>query len=91
PYLQLSVKPCAKHKVTAMAGLLMAPEKDGAGGGDERGVLFVLKDEFTIAEKMFTSRDRLTGHLWAEILEPGDYYTSEDTAYFLRWELLYAF
>jgi hypothetical protein len=91
PYAQLSLKPCAKSKFTAMVGYLLAPEENGPGGGDERGLLLVLKDEITLAEKLFTSKDKLTGHLWAEILEPGNYYNVEDTGYFLRWEVMYAF
>lgn len=91
PYVQMSLKPCKKSKLTAMAGYLLAPEKNGPGGGDERGMLLVLKDEITIAEKLLSSKDKLTGHLWAEILEPGNYYNVDDTAYFLRWELMYAF
>lgn len=91
PYVQMSLKPCKKSKLTAMAGYLLAPEDNGPGTGDERGMLLVLKDEITIAEKLLSSKDKLTGHLWAEILEPGNYYNVDDTAYFLRWELMYAF
>ena len=91
PYAQLALQLCKNIKTTAMVGQLMAPEENGPGGGDQRGLLGVLKAEFTLAEKLLCSRDKLTGHLWAEILEPGDYYNVDDTAYFLRWEVLYAF
>lgn len=37
------------------------------------------------------SRDRLFGHVLAEVLDPGDYYNVSDLAYFLRWEVTYAF
>ena len=33
----------------------------------------------------------LTGHLFLEVFEPGDYYASDRTAYFFRWQLNWAF
>ena len=33
----------------------------------------------------------LTGHLFLEVLQPGDYYASDRTAYFFRWQLNWAF
>ena len=37
------------------------------------------------------SAGELTGHLFLEVLEPGDYYVSDRTAYFFRWQLNWAF
>ena len=33
----------------------------------------------------------LTGHLFLEVFEPGDYYVSDDVAYFARWQLNWEF
>lgn len=91
PRLQLSLAPAKRIKATAMAGYMMALEKDGPGGGEERGWLGVLKTEFTLGEKLLLPKDKLTGHLWVEVVEPGNYYKVDDTALFARWELAYAF
>ncbi len=70
---------------------MTAPEADGPGGGHNRGWLGVIKGEFTITEKLLSSADSLKGHLWLEVVKPGDYYKVSDTAYFARWELFYTF
>ena len=36
-------------------------------------------------------KDKLTGHLWVESFSPGHYYNEDATAFFLRWEFVYAF
>ncbi len=91
PHLDLSLTPARWLKTTAMVAYLGANEDNGPGDGKERGMLYTVKGEFTIAEKLLTSKDKLAGHLWLEVLEPGDYYKVDDTAYFARWELSYAF
>jgi hypothetical protein len=92
PNAKITMSPTKRVKTTAMLGYMMAAEDDGPGDGKARGWLGTVKGEFTIAEKMLTKTDKLTGHLLAEVLEPGDYYAdSEDTSYFLRWEVMYAF
>ena len=91
PNAKITMAPAKWVKTTAMLGYLMADENDGPGPGTERGWLGTVKGEFTIAEKMLTKTDKLTGHLLAEVLEPGDYYLSERTTCFLRWEVMYAF
>lgn len=91
PHVDLSLSPLKWLKTTAMVYYLWAPEDDGPGDGQERGVLGVLKNEVTIREGLLCKKDKLTGHLWLEVLEPGDYYNVDDTALFARWELMYAF
>jgi hypothetical protein len=91
PHAGLSLSPAKWLKTTAMVAYLFAPEKDGPGGGDERGFLAVLKGEFTIGESLLMHKDKLAGHLQVEILEPGNYYNVNDTAVFARWELAYSF
>ena len=72
------------HKVKATVGPVFAPERNGAGGGDERGWLETVFYTFPVAKG-------LTGHLFLEVFEPGDYYVSDKTAYFFRWQLNWAF
>ena len=91
PHVDLVLNPTRWLKTTAMGAYLTAPAADGPGGGHNRGWLGVIKGEFTLTEKLLTSRDLLKGHLWLEVLEPGDYYKVSDTAYFARWELFYSF
>ncbi len=91
PNVGLSLSPVNWLKLSLFGGYLMAPEEDGPGGGDERGWLGVAKGEFTIRESILGKKDKLTGHLWLEVLEPGDYYKVDDTAWFARWQLAYEF
>jgi hypothetical protein len=79
------------HKFSISAGMLYAPEENGPGGGDRRGNLFTARYDFPIVSKLLTESDRIYGHVIAEVLDPGDYYMVDDTAYFLRWELVYSF
>lgn len=85
------VNPTAKIKTTATVGYLYAPEADGPGGGHERGWLGTLKNEFLLTENWLRAKDKLTAHLWLEVLEPGDYYKVDDLALFARWEVNYLF
>ncbi len=93
PHAGLVLSPTKWLKTSAMLGYMFAPEEDGPGGGDERGLLAVLKNEFTISESLTGHKDPLKGHLWVEVLEPGNYYSSQEdeTAVFARWELAYTF
>ena len=95
PHVGVSCEPTARVKTSLAAAYLQAPEKDGPGGGDERGWLYKAMAEFKIAEGLMVKtgglKDKLTGHLLVEALEPGDYYKVDDTAYFARWQLAYEF
>ncbi len=76
------------HKVKATVGPLYAPEADGAGGGHDRGWLETLFYSFPVAKGRFGN---LKGHLFLEVMQPGDYYVSDRTEYFFRWELFWSF
>ena len=76
------------HKVKFTAGPVWAPETDGAGGGHYRGFLETLFWSFPVAKGRFGD---LTGHLFLEVFEPGGYYVSDETAFFFRWQLNWAF
>jgi hypothetical protein len=94
PKIGASFVPMHNVKLSAMAAYLLS-EQDNAAGETERGTLGVLKSEFTIKEGWLvangTRKDKLSGHLWVEAFEPGDYYAKDDTAYFARWQLLYEY
>lgn len=86
-----SATPRTGHRLKACVGPMHAPEADGVGGGHERGWLGSFRYDFPL---LGASDDafRLYGHVFAELLLPGDYYApSADPAWFLRWELSLAF
>lgn len=53
------------------------------GNGNFRG-------HFLQAILRYRFSQHVSGHLWSEMLFPGDFYTSRTTAYFLRAELLFS-
>ena len=91
PHLDYIFSPAKWLKTTLSANYLYAPENDGPGPGQERGMLYVVKNEFTIASNLLREKDLLTAHLWLEVLEPGNYYNTDQTAYFARWQVSYMF
>lgn len=78
-------------KTTLAFYFLQALEDDGAGDGKNRGLLYIFKNEFILAENTLTEKDKFSGVLWIEVLDPGDYHKREDTAAFIRGELMYSF
>lgn len=76
------------HRVRATVGPLWAPERDGAGGGSDRGWLETILYTFPLCKG---DAGELAGHLFLEVLQPGDYYASDRTAYFFRWQLNWSF
>lgn len=91
PRLMLTAQLCKWMKACAGVAYLYANEKNGPGGGSDRGLLGQLKSEFTLKEGMFSKKDKLTGHVQVDWLEPGNYYNVEDTAVFARWQINYEF
>ncbi len=47
--------------------------------------------DFPLLSNLVGKRGNLSGHLTAEALDPGDYYSSDTIAYFLRWEVVARF
>jgi hypothetical protein len=89
PHAATGVDFAPGHKVGATVGPMYAAEEDGLGGGDgdQRGWLGTIRYDFPLAKKIFGKRGELFGHVMAEMLDPGDYYSSDKVAYFLRWEV----
>ena len=94
PHIDFSISPMKNYKADFLLGYMFAPEDDGPGTGHTRGLLFTWWNKFTLKEKMLSERDKLTGHVLFELMQPGSYYTAaqrDNTATFLRFELNYAF
>ncbi|NQT81707.1 alginate export family protein [bacterium] len=84
PYLGLDVPFSPKASLSLIGGWMMAPEENGPGSGDQRGFLGTAWFKFKL-------NDTWSGHLLAEIVDPGDYYVVDDTAHFVRIEFMTKF
>lgn len=84
--------PYKKGVISAMVGQLEAPEADGPGGGHHKGLYAGTSFGFVLPSPKITAKDSAKGHLVAEMIDPGDYYTSaRETGYFIRGEIMYSF
>lgn len=100
-YLSNIVRPaleCGVKKgpvtVSGQTGPLFAAKDDGLGGGSGRDIGWF--SEATVALRLTRGdgegRGSLSTHLRGEVLEPsGDYFATDHTAYFLRWEVALGF
>lgn len=85
------------HRVRTSVGPMYAAVRDDLGvepgdsGGSLLGWLWVVRYDFPLLKNIFGKRGDLTGHVTAEIFEPGNYYAANNTAYFLRWEVIARF
>jgi len=91
PSLSASVLPSDWAKISFMVEYLFAPENDGPESGHVRGFLSGINAEFDIGKKLYEKKGEITGHIILQILEPGNYYANDETAYFFRWQLQYMF
>jgi hypothetical protein len=93
PSVELGADLTKGHKVKASVGPMYAAEDDELGGGDgsQYGWLGIVRYDFPLLKNVFGKRGTVTGHVTAEVLDPGDYYGSDTWAYFLRWEVVARF
>ncbi len=96
PHIETGFDISKMHKLLASAGPMYADRRDGIGGGsgDLYGWLGTICYDFPIMTSIFGREDKrgnLTGRLQAEVLDPGDYYTTDSVAYFFRWEIIASF
>ncbi len=93
PSLESGVGFAPGHKVRGSVGPMYVAADDELGGGDGTllGWLGVIRYDFPLFKNIFGKRGDLSGHITAEVLDPGDYYVSDDLAYFLRWEVIAKF
>ena len=90
-----------RHSASVYCGPLWAADNDHAGrvdaegGSSYKGLLSAARYDFPLiaAPKGAHGAERLdiSGHVMAEVFVPGDYYESDRTAWFLRWELVARF
>jgi hypothetical protein len=92
PYLSAGVTPHKDAKLSVMVSQLMAPEENGPGSGDQRGLYAGVSYNMTLPKLNLTEKDKLTGLVQLEYLDPGNYYkSSADDGFFFRWEIAYSF
>jgi hypothetical protein len=84
-----------RHVLSGHAGPLFAAAKDGLGGGEGayKGFLAQVKYAFPIRlpDRAAGERLEVVGHLLGECFLPGDYYESDATGFFLRWQIEFRF
>jgi hypothetical protein len=92
PYLSAGLVPHKNAKLSVMVSQLMAPEDNGPGTGDQRGLYEGVSYDVLLAKGKVTAKDELRGLLQLEFFDPGNYYKAGiNSGYFLRWELKYSF
>ena len=96
PHLEGGFNISKQHRLIATVGSMHADDKDGKGGdsGSHYGYLGTLRYDFPLFSNIFGRDDKrgnLVGQLLAEVFEPGDYYATDETAYFLRWQIMATF
>jgi len=83
------------HKVAAHAGPMWAAAQDGMGGGSGmfKGFLSQLRYDFPLwsADTAKGERFEIFGHFLAEFFNPGDYFETEKSAWFVRWQVDFKF
>lgn len=96
PHVEGGFSISKQHKLFASFGSLYADERDGRGGdtGNHYGYLGTICYDFPLLTNLFGRDDKrgnLLGRLQAEALQPGDYYETSSTMYFLRWQIIAEF
>jgi len=79
------------HRLTAGLGPMFAAAQDGLGGGDGlfKGFLWQGRYDFPIwtPDKTRHERFEVLGHVVAEFFHPGDYFETEKSGWFFRWQV----
>ena len=91
PHLSAGLRSETGCALDLTAGTMRADERNGAGGGRDRGDLYMAQFNFPIFAGFEGRRGKTAGHFRVELFDPGDYYTSDRTAYYFRWEILVSF
>jgi hypothetical protein len=96
PHVEGGFNISQQHKLFASIGSMHTDDADGLGGdtGSHYGWLATICYDFPLLTNIFDREDKrgnLLGRLQAEMLEPGDYYDSSSTMYFLRWQIIAQF
>ncbi len=83
-YMALFAPQDVATRATGSTGTLFAGNANTSDHGNFRG-------HFAQAVLKYKFSQHLSGHLWSELLFPGDYYVNRDAISFLRGELTFAF
>lgn len=90
PSLEIGAVTIRGDKGSLQTGPLFADQSNGVSG-KYRGWIATAKYTFPIVSNLmgdsYSGRGNLTGTVYGECLIPGDYYASDNTAWFLRLEL----
>lgn len=90
PHLAGSVNVRKGQKVKLHTGPVFCVEDDqpSNGTGDTyKGYLTYVRYEAPLVKGLFGKRGDLSHSVQLEVFEPGDYYETDETAVFLRWEI----
>jgi len=90
PHLAGSVSVLKNQKVKLHTGPVFCFEDDQTanGTGDTyKGYLTYARYEAPLRKGFFGQRSKLSHAVQLEVFEPGDYYETDETAVFLRWEV----
>jgi hypothetical protein len=98
PWLGLDFKPEAHISLEGRLYMMWAPEATGVACPAVQGPACPMTDEFayrgtlSIVKLNWTLNDYLAGYLLWEAVQPGDYYVNgNNTAHFLRWEVMFKY
>lgn len=91
PHLTMGFSEESGHNLTLTFGYMGAEENNSVGKGYNRGWLYTAHYGFPLFKGTKNGMGKTSGYVRLEILDPGDYYTSDRTAYFLRWQVSVAF
>lgn len=89
PHLAGSVSVFDNQKVTLHTGPVFCVEDDQAAndtGDTYKGYLTFVRYEAPLVKGFLSKRNDLSHAVQVEVFEPGDYYDTDKTAMFLRWE-----
>lgn len=95
--LTLGVDIAKDHSAEASCGPIFCAAQDGLGGGDGdfKGFLARARYSFPIFSAPYSEEGgrgfNVLGHFYAEVFNPGDYYSSDKLAWFLRWNVEFRF
>jgi len=84
---EAGIRPAKGHSLSLSAGPMRAPEADSPTGSHDRGWLFQTRWSAPVWHAAEGGRGAVDASVLGEMLLPGDYYPSDETAYFLRFQL----
>jgi hypothetical protein len=88
PHFQFSAILTPKQKINLQLGPVFAEESDQAATDSTyKGFFGYARYEGSLVKGFLTKRGDINHAIQLEVFEPGDYFTTDKTAVFIRWEL----